>query len=57
MRTSPFLYASLFCLTLLLSGCYRMPTDDDCCLIPTTNNPDVYKDRSASNGMTPGAGF
>lgn len=57
MRRSAFLYTSLFILSLVLSGCYRMPNDDDCCLIPTTNNPDVYKDRSAGTNIMPSAGF
>lgn len=26
---------------LLLSSCYRMPGEEDYCLIPTTNNPSV----------------
>lgn len=26
---------------ILLSACYRMPTDNDFCTIPTTNNPSV----------------
>ena len=28
-------------LLLCLTSCYRMPTDDDFSVIPTTNNPDV----------------
>lgn len=35
------LKAALLSLTLLLSSCYQMPTDDDFCLIPATNNPTV----------------
>ncbi|WP_143406450.1 hypothetical protein [Estrella lausannensis] len=38
-----------------LSGCYRMPTDDDVSLIPTTNNPDVTRD--CGNSMLPGNNF
>lgn len=53
-----YTFSLLAGLLLLLSGCYRMPTDDDCCLIPTTNNPNVYKDAGGASGnMMPGAGF
>lgn len=42
-------------LLLLCVGCYRMPTDDDCSLVPTTNNPDVTRDRGSS--LVPGGNF
>lgn len=42
------------CLILTLSGCYRMPTEDDCSLVPTTNNPDITKDQG--NSLIPGGG-
>lgn len=29
----------------LLAGCYRMPTDQDFSVIPTTNNPDITGDK------------
>lgn len=38
----------LGCAMSLLVGCYRMPTDDDCCVIPATNNPDLKNMRSDS---------
>lgn len=28
------------------SSCYRMPTDDDFCLVPATNNPAVTHEKS-----------
>lgn len=28
-------------LLMVLTGCYRMPTENDYCVIPTTNNPNV----------------
>lgn len=31
---------------LLLSSCYRMPTDDDECVVPMTNNPAVTRERT-----------
>ena len=57
MRTSIYLFVSLLFLSTVLCGCYRMPTDDDCCLVPTTNNPEVYRDRNAGSTMMPSAGF
>ncbi len=30
-----------FGLVLSLTACYRMPTDEDYCVVPTTNNPAV----------------
>lgn len=35
------------CLILLnsVSSCYRMPKEDECSLVPMTNNPDVTRDR------------
>jgi hypothetical protein len=41
-------------LTLLLAGCYRMPTDDDFCVIPTTNNPSVTREGSHQQAASPG---
>lgn len=29
-----------------LWGCYRMPTDEDCCMIPLTNNKDFTKEKA-----------
>lgn len=46
----------LLSLTLcLFTSCYRMPTDDDYCVIPTTNNPDVNNAQSAS--FMPSVGY
>jgi len=28
---------------MLLCGCYRAPTDDDCITLPRTNNPTLIK--------------
>lgn len=32
-----------------LTGCYRMPTDDDYCVVPTTNNRDITRERTESS--------
>ena len=40
---------------LLLTGCYRMPGQDEFSVVPTTNNPDVIG-KSNSNWM-PTTGF
>ncbi len=42
-------------LVSLLTGCYRMPTDDDYSLVPTTNNPSVT--RETGGGLVPGGNF
>lgn len=34
-----------------LTGCYRMPTDDDYSLIPCTNNPQITRQRQ--DNVTP----
>lgn len=45
--------ASCFLMLILFSGCmYRMPSDDDVDLKPTTNNPDVVNQRDP--GWMPG---
>jgi hypothetical protein len=41
----------------MMVSCYRMPDDDDCSLIPTTNNPDVTGDAGSSPLQLPGGGF
>lgn len=33
-----------FVIVVALSSCYRMPTDEDYCVIPTTNNPDITRE-------------
>jgi len=42
----------LLCLAIAIStlstACYRMPTDDDFSLVPSTNNPDVTRQRGES---------
>lgn len=44
MRTKLF-----FLLTLCtLTGCYRMPTDEDWSLVPTTNNPAITCEKNDS---------
>lgn len=40
---------------LLLSSCYRMPTDDDYSVVPTTNNPSVTHEKPVS--LVPGVGM
>ena len=43
---------ALFFTSLLITGCYRMPTDDDFSLIPVTNNPSITCEKpSALPGM------
>lgn len=42
-------------LLVLCVGCYRMPSDDDYSLVPTTNNPDITGDRGS--GLAPGGNF
>lgn len=43
---SRFLYVAT--LLIALTGCYRMPTDQDYSVIPTTNNPDITGDKRVS---------
>lgn len=43
-------------LVLLATSCYRMPNDDDYCVIPTTNNRDITGDTNATAGI-PGLGY
>lgn len=42
--TGIFLVACMFA----LSACYRMPSEDDYCLVPTTNNPDITRESGPS---------
>lgn len=37
-----------FLVAAAVSGCYTMPTEDNCSLIPSTNNPDMTKQRRES---------
>ena len=43
----------LCCLSLLncVTSCYRMPAEDECSLVPMTNNPDITRDRGP--GLAP----
>ena len=43
------------CLGMLLTGCYRMPTENEFSVVPTTNNPAVTCEKSSS--MIPGLGY
>jgi hypothetical protein len=40
---------------LILTSCYKMPSDDDYSTIPTTNNPDLTREKNDS--MMPGLGY
>jgi hypothetical protein len=49
------------CLVVLVSavslvGCYRMPTEEDYSVVPSTNNPDVTREKQGNNFM-PTMGF
>lgn len=47
-----FTKVSLAILSLiLLAGCYRMPGDDDYSVVPTTNNPDIVRDKGGEQLM------
>lgn len=37
-------YAVLL-MAFLLTGCYRMPTEDEYSVIPRTNNPDIIREK------------
>ena len=38
----------MWLLLLLTAACYRMPTEEDYCVIPTTNNPSITRERQDS---------
>jgi hypothetical protein len=38
----------LFVLAAVLNSCYPMPTDDDYSLLPSTNNPEMTRQRAES---------
>ena len=42
---------------LLITGCYRMPGDDDYSLIPSTNNADIIGAKAKAASPMPGVGF
>lgn len=50
-----FLFLPLFAAVILLSSCYRMPTDDDFSVVPTTNNPSVTQEKPS--GFMPAMGY
>jgi len=33
---------------LILSGCYRMPTEDDYSVMPVTNNPHITNEKQSA---------
>lgn len=39
---------ALFLIAFSLTGCYTMPGEDDYSLVPTTNNPDITREKSDS---------
>lgn len=57
MFSKTFKIRSILMLTLfsLFSSCYRMPTEDDYSLIPTTNNPSVTREKG--NPLIPNGDF
>lgn len=50
-----FIFFSFFSLCFLMASCYRMPTEDDFSVVPTTNNPRVTCEKQT--GFAPGASF
>lgn len=51
-----FVYSLLaFSLLNLCQSCYRMPTEDDFSVVPTTNNPDVTCEKPRN--LLPGLGY
>lgn len=54
MRLVKLLLVALL-LATSFSGCYRMPSDDEYCTIPTVNNPDVT--RARDGGGMPGMSY
>lgn len=49
-KSMSFLYPMILSWVLLLSltGCYRMPDEDEYSLVPTTNNPEITLERNDS---------
>lgn len=39
----------ILALAITLSSCYRMPTDEDYCLLPSTNNPDITREKPSNS--------
>ena len=51
MRIPPlYLFLAIFCF-----GCYRMPTEEDFCVVPATNNPSVTREKP--QGPIPQVGY
>lgn len=46
---------ALACSSACLTGCYRMPTEDDFSVVPTTNNPAVTCEKN--DNFLPGLGY
>lgn len=46
----------LLMIALNVTGCYRMPTDEDYSVVPTTNNSDLTREKP-SNNFAPNVGF
>ncbi len=55
MRAKLFLLILNICLLATSTSCYKMPTEYDYCVVPTTNNRDVTRERPQS--PVPGAGM
>ena len=47
----------LIMVVFLSTGCYRMPSDDECSVIPSTNNSDIIGNNRESANWVPGSGF
>ncbi len=43
-KITGIVYAALL-MAFLLTGCYRMPTEDEYSVIPRTNNPDIIREK------------
>jgi hypothetical protein len=43
------------CSSMYLTSCYRMPTENDFSLVPTTNNPAITCEKN--NTPIPGVGY
>lgn len=41
----------------LISGCYRMPTDEDYSLVPVTNNPSITCEKPSALPGMPAVGY
>ena len=49
------LFLFLLC-SFILIACYRMPADDEYSVVPSTNNPDLTREKSSGSFM-PNMGF